>query len=99
METIKNKTQDDAEKLAELKYLISKGGSAWMPTADDCNKANKQEGFIAGYNQAKSETPFSEAQVRKLMLESFKTDNLSEYAEKGCENLNDIITHLIKQFA
>lgn len=45
----------NVEKMAELKYPISKGGSMWMPTVDDCNKANKQEGFIEGYKAAQKQ--------------------------------------------
>lgn len=36
------------EKNAELSYPINKGGSMWMPSRDDVNKGNKQEGFIEG---------------------------------------------------
>ena len=40
--------QETLEEAAERLYPISKGGSMWMPSKDDCNKANKQEGFIEG---------------------------------------------------
>jgi len=40
--------QETLEETAERLYPISKEGSMWMPSADDCNKANKQEGFIEG---------------------------------------------------
>jgi hypothetical protein len=40
--------QETIEEAAERFYPISKGGSMWMPSAHDCNQANKQEGFIAG---------------------------------------------------
>jgi hypothetical protein len=40
--------QETLEEAAERFYPLSKGGSMWMPSADDCNKANKQEGFIEG---------------------------------------------------
>lgn len=44
----------DVEKLAEEKYPIQIGGSAWMPTTHDCIQANKQEGFIEGFKAAQS---------------------------------------------
>jgi hypothetical protein len=68
--------EEDVEKMAELKYPISKGGSMWMPTVDDCNKANKQEGFIEGYKQ------FSEAGIRnafKAGREKQSTNPSGEY--------------------
>jgi hypothetical protein len=40
--------KETLEEAAQRLYPISKGGSMWMPSADDCNKANKQEGFIEG---------------------------------------------------
>jgi len=40
--------KETLEKAAQRFYPMSKGGSMWMPSADDCNKANKQEAFIAG---------------------------------------------------
>jgi len=43
---------EDVEKLAELKYPISKGGSMWMPTRFDLNQSYKQEGFVEGYKKA-----------------------------------------------
>jgi hypothetical protein len=55
--------QETLEEAAERLYPISKGGSMWMPSADDCNKANKQEGFIEG---AKSEA------ARDYWFEQFK---------------------------
>jgi hypothetical protein len=42
------KIKETAQEAAERIYPIAAGGSAWMPSADDCNKANKQEGFIEG---------------------------------------------------
>jgi hypothetical protein len=49
---------------AERFYPISKGGSMWMPSADDCNKANKQEGFIEGakWQQEQDSNWFNEYQ-------------------------------------
>jgi hypothetical protein len=44
----KRNKQETLEEVAERFYPLSKGGSMWMPSADDCNKANKQEGFIEG---------------------------------------------------
>jgi hypothetical protein len=40
--------QETIEEAAERFYPISKGGSMWMPSAHDCNQANKQEGFKEG---------------------------------------------------
>jgi hypothetical protein len=57
--------EDDVEKLAELKYPISKEGSMWMPTAHDCNQANKQEGFIEGYKAATK--VYSEEDLRRAI--------------------------------
>jgi hypothetical protein len=55
--------QETLEEAAERFYPLSKGGSMWMPSADDCNKANKQEGFIEG---AKSDA------ARDYWFEQFK---------------------------
>ena len=40
--------KESPEEAAERLYPIPKGGSMWMPSRDDLNKANKQEGFIEG---------------------------------------------------
>ena len=65
-------TQETLEEAAERIYPISKGGSMWMPSADDCNKANKQEGFIAGAKW-QAERMYSEEEtyriLHKLMME------------------------------
>ena len=58
-------TQETLEKAAERFYPIAKGGSMWMPSADDCNKANKQEGFIQGAKW-QQERSYSEEEVRNL---------------------------------
>ena len=63
IEVIEDPKQETLEEAAERLYPISKGGSMWMPSADDCNKANKQEGFIEG---AKSEA------ARDYWFEQFK---------------------------
>jgi hypothetical protein len=55
--------QETLEEAAQRLYPISKGGSMWMPSVDDCNKANKQEGFIEG---AKSDA------ARDYWFEQFK---------------------------
>lgn len=49
---------------AERFYPISKGGSMWMPSAEDLNKANKQEGFIEGakWQQEQDSNWFNEYQ-------------------------------------
>ena len=62
-ETLPSNTEDDVEKLA-YNWLYS--------IADTINKGNKyslkalEEGFIAGYKQAKSETMFSLEHMRKI---------------------------------
>ena len=73
--------EDAVEKLAELKYPISKGGSMWMPTAHDCNQANKQEGFIAGYKAATK--VYSENDLRKAFEHAivFKEESVSTCKE------------------
>jgi hypothetical protein len=38
-------SDEEIEKRAEVLYPINKGGSMFMPSRDDINKANKQEGF------------------------------------------------------
>lgn len=50
-----DETNEMMEKLAEEAFPIKRGGSMWMPTAHDLVQANKQEGFIVGYNKAKEE--------------------------------------------
>jgi hypothetical protein len=53
-EALKNLTpielpsDEEVEKCAEVLYPINKGGSMFMPSRDDINKANKQEGFLEG---------------------------------------------------
>jgi hypothetical protein len=41
-------SDEEVEKCAEVLYPINKGGSMFMPSRDDINKANKQEGFLEG---------------------------------------------------
>ena len=41
-------SDEEIEKCAEVLYPINKGGSMFMPSRDDINKANKQEGFLEG---------------------------------------------------
>jgi hypothetical protein len=61
------KNEETLEEAAQRLYPISKGGSMWMPSADDCNKANKQEGFIEGAKW-QSERMYSEEEVYELLL-------------------------------
>ena len=64
----KNKMkQETLEEAAERLYPISKGGSMWMPSKDDCNKANKQEGFIEGAKW-QQERMYSEEEVLEILL-------------------------------
>jgi hypothetical protein len=67
-----NIKQETLEEAAERFYPISKGGSMWMPSADDCNKANKQEGFIAGAKWTQQKM-YSEEEVKSI-LKSFVED-------------------------
>jgi hypothetical protein len=62
-----NKEQETLEEAAERLYPISKGGSMWMPSKDDCNKANKQEGFIEGAKW-QEERMYSEEDMRKAFI-------------------------------
>lgn len=56
--------ESNLEEAAERFYPISKGGSMWMPSAEDLNKANKQEGFIKGakWQQEQDSNWFNEYQ-------------------------------------
>ena len=57
---IYNPKEETAEEAAERFYPMSKGGSIWNPSEDDCIKANKQEGFIEG-TKWQAERMYSEA--------------------------------------
>jgi hypothetical protein len=59
--------QYGVEKLAEDKYPISVGGSMWMPSSHDMMQANKQEGFIEGYNKAKETYKYTEEDLIKAI--------------------------------
>jgi hypothetical protein len=54
--------QETLEEAAERFYPISKGGSMWMPSAHNCNQANKQEGFIEGAKW-QAERMYSEEEI------------------------------------
>ena len=75
---------DISEQLAEIKYPIKKRGSAWMPTSHDCNQANKQEGFNAGYKQAKENSSYTLEQLKEA-IELAKEGNIGYYAP-DCPN-------------
>jgi hypothetical protein len=60
--------QETLEEAAERLYPISKKGSMWMPSADDCNKANKQEGFIEGAKW-QAERMYNEKDLFKILLD------------------------------
>ena len=78
----------DVEKLAEEKYPIQKGGSAWMPTTHDCIQANKQEGFIEGFKAAQSlnEKKYSENEM--IDFHNFVFRHPNQYLTMG-EYLNE----------
>lgn len=61
--------QETLEDAAERFYPLSKGGSMWMPSADDCNKANKQEGFIEGAKWL-AEKMYSEDEVYNMCIDA-----------------------------
>ena len=60
--------QETPEEAAERFYPIPKGGSMWMPSRDDLNKANKQEGFIEGAKW-QAERMYSEEEAFNLCRE------------------------------
>jgi len=70
--------QETLEEVAERFYPLSKGGSMWMPSADDCNKANKQEGFVEGAKW-QAERMYSEEQVIAIVEKSRETGLTAEY--------------------
>ena len=76
--------QETLEEAAERLYPISKGGSMWMPSKDDCNKANKQEGFIEGAKW-QAESMYSEGDMR---LAINKARDISD--GKDCFDAEDI---------
>ena len=41
-------SDEDIERESEVLYHINKGGSMWMPSRYDIDKANRQEGFLEG---------------------------------------------------
>ena len=62
--------QETPEEAAERFYPIPKGGSMWMPSEDDLNKANKQEGFIEGAKW-QAERRYSEEEVRTIAKDAY----------------------------
>ena len=75
--------QETLEEAAERFYPLSKGGSMWMPSADDCNKANKQEGFIQGAKW-QEERMYSEEEVQLIaskLLTDIKNGNAGNSVE------------------
>ena len=69
--------QETLEEAAERLYPISKGGSMWMPSKDDCNKANKQEGFIEGA-KSQQERSYSEEEVMSILINSLHSVELKD---------------------
>lgn len=57
--------EDDVEKLAEEEYPIIPNTSPNV----NWDRANKQEGFVEGYNKAKEKYKFTEEDVRKALWE------------------------------
>ena len=41
-------SDEEMDRESEVLYPINKGGSMWMPSRYDINKANRQEGFLEG---------------------------------------------------
>ena len=41
-------SDEEIDRESEVLYPINKGGSMWMPSRYDINKANRQEGFLEG---------------------------------------------------
>jgi hypothetical protein len=82
--------KETLEEAAERLYPISKGGSMWMPSADDCNKANKQEGFIEGAKW-QAERMYSEEEVKRICskawLKTPNTPNMLEEFDKWFEQV------------
>jgi hypothetical protein len=75
--------QETLEEAAQRLYPVSKGGSMWMPSADDCNKANKQEGFIQGAKW-QEERMYSEEEVQLIaskLLTDIKNGNAGNSVE------------------
>ena len=68
------------EEAAERLYPISKGGSMWMPSAHDCNQANKQEGFIEGAKW-QAERMYSEEEVLELLHSRMRYTLGEDYKE------------------
>ena len=64
--------QETLEEAAERFYPLAKGGSMWMPSADDCNKANKQEGFIEGAKWQQERNYSDMEEYSAFVLKSYK---------------------------
>jgi hypothetical protein len=47
-EPIELPSDEEIERESEVLYHINKGGSMWMPSRYDIDKANRQEGFLEG---------------------------------------------------
>jgi hypothetical protein len=41
-------SDEEIDRESEVLYPINKGGSMWMPSRYDIDKANRQEGFLDG---------------------------------------------------
>jgi len=88
------------EQAAERFYPLSKGGSMWMPSADDCNKANKQEGFIEGAKW-QAERMYSEEDMKQFAWEcvaNFLSNNVNEVEMALVEVIIDRNSKQFEQF-
>jgi hypothetical protein len=88
-------TKETLEEAAERFYPISKGGSMWMPSADDCNKANKQEGFIEGYNHSQYSHPHSDDDM--IEFASFCFDAVGDISGKYINKTNQELLEIWKE--
>jgi hypothetical protein len=59
---MKNKTK---EQLSEDLYPVNIGGKMWMPSTKDIENANKQIGFIKGYDARQPEIDALKEQITK----------------------------------
>jgi hypothetical protein len=72
--------QETLEETAERLYPISKGGSMWMPSRDDYNKAVYREKFVEGAKWMQ-ERMYSEEDLRL----AWKDGREFEYDHNGGE--------------
>ena len=84
--------QETLEEAAERFYPIPKGGSMWMPSRDDLNKANKQEGFIEGAKwqaeRSQSIVPFDAYNIEVFAIKPDEQGKLFAYIGYKISNGN-----------